>query len=396
MPSLALQKALYPLLYPFGKLYGVCMKMRRNRYARRSKNAEVIQPMQASNSSPKTETHIPCVSVGNISWGGSGKTPVVSWILNECLTKGIRPCVLTRGYKAKPHTLPYAVTQNSSAAEAGDEPLMLARQYPTARIIVDPVRRRGADYARAHEAPQIFILDDGFQHLAMPRDLDIVLLHLQELGSDWNRVIPSGSWRENASALNNADVFCIKCSEQEFSAARGAITKRLAQYGKPVYGFSLRIARLVPLNTCAEQSDFAPSFSNTGDTGNVGNANSAPANLPYHLVSAVGQPAQVAATVAEFLCYSAAKHSIFPDHHAYSEADMQGFCQKALPLICTPKDAAKFSLRYCELLSQNNVPAWTLELATHFHSACLAPQNAPTFSHWWHESIKNTQHNIVR
>jgi len=172
MSSLPLQKSLYPLLRPLGAAYRVLMRARRRRY----ENGAACR------------TDVPCVSVGNIGWGGSGKTPVVQWLLQWAAGHGLHAVVLTRGYKASPPGLPYVVTPQSPAAHAGDEPLMLARSCPQGTVVVDPVRSRSARWAQERLDPDFFVLDDGFQHVQVARDTDLVLLKKDDLHAEWGIV----------------------------------------------------------------------------------------------------------------------------------------------------------------------------------------------------------------
>lgn len=192
MSSLPVQRALYPLLYPFSKIYSFAMSYRRKQYEAGAKEQF----------SPKA----PCVSVGNISWG-SGKTPVVSWLLEWAEHNHYSPVVLTRGYKAAPPRTPYLVTPESTAKQAGDEPVMLATAHRKAHIVVDPIRKRSGAWAEKKFRPELMVLDDGFQHLAVNRDLNLVLLKPEDLTKEWDRVIPAGSWREDQSALSRAHAF---------------------------------------------------------------------------------------------------------------------------------------------------------------------------------------------
>ena len=202
-----LQNILAPLLLPLSLLYGV---------AGRWKRALTMVRWKSSR---------PCVAIGNISWGGTGKTPVTDWLLAWADRKGLRAAVLTRGYGAKPSRLPLLVESGTPASECGDEPLMLSRRHPRAAVMVDPERGRAGRALEASDAaPDIFFLDDGFQHVRAGRDLDLVLLDQDDVRfsplpgrppSNWNRIIPAGTWREPVSALHQAAAFLVKCEPEE-------------------------------------------------------------------------------------------------------------------------------------------------------------------------------------
>ncbi len=338
------QRVLRPVLRPLGLVYGAAMAVRRQRYEKGA--AHVFRPS------------VPTVSIGNIGWGGSGKTPVVDWLLDWAGQEGLRSVVLTRGYKATPPTLPYVVEADSPASCAGDEPLMLARQHPQARIVVDPVRRRSGAWAEKSLAPDIFVMDDGFQHLAVRRDIDLVLLRPDDLKSEWNCVIPSGSWREGADALTRAGAILIKCSPSEFAALLPDVKKRLGRLSVPVFSFSLQPVGMQ--SVLGEEIVTSPGMI-------VRNG--------YSLFSGVGVPAQVERTVASYVGMSPSRYHVFPDHHDYTPDDVRSMAEEGLPLLCTPKDAVKVAD-----LGLADVSVWTLVLKTVFGPAWNTPD---TFPEWW-------------
>ena len=340
MTLLALQSLLRPLLFPASLLYAGFMRLRRRLW-----ELHVLKSFTPSR---------PCIAVGNIALGGSGKTPVVDWLLAHAIQQGLSPAVLSRGYGAKPPHLPLNVSLSHSAAEAGDEPLMLLSRHPQARVIVDPKRTRAARFAEGNLHPDLFLLDDGFQHLAAGRHLNLVLLRPEDLGKDWNSVLPAGFWREGKSALHSADAFLIKAEPEGFAALLPDICARLAPFKKPVFGFCLRPEPLRSLSSAPQEACPAP-----GD--------------PYVLVSGVGNPQQVRATASAFMKGLPKLHSVFPDHHAYSQEDAGRIAASGLPVLCTSKDAVK--------LRGLGIPSlWELSVATVFCSSlwCGLP-----FPQWW-------------
>jgi len=178
--------------------------------------------------------------VGNIGWGGSGKTPLCGHILRWAGKREEHGVVLTRGYRAKPGRLPFLVTPGADPAQAGDEPLMLAKTHRLARIVVDPKRVRAGAWACERFDPDFVLLDDGFQHLPVARDMDLVLLTPQDLLEGWGRVCPVGTWREGESALASASAFLIKVVPGKQPGLAQAIEKRLLPLGKPVFTFALK------------------------------------------------------------------------------------------------------------------------------------------------------------
>jgi tetraacyldisaccharide 4'-kinase len=150
--------------------------------------------------------NVPVISVGNITVGGTGKTPTVIW-LYHLLTKNNIPCaILTRGYK---------VTQNLKlkTQNYGDEPAILAENCPAAKVIVNPDRVAGAEEAINKCGAQVLIMDDGFQHRRLGRDLDIVAIDAT-CPFGYGRLLPAGLLREPVSALKRADAAIITRADQ--------------------------------------------------------------------------------------------------------------------------------------------------------------------------------------
>ncbi|HNR98829.1 MAG TPA: tetraacyldisaccharide 4'-kinase [Planctomycetota bacterium] len=137
----------------------------------------------------------PVVSVGNISLGGTGKTPFVVYLARRLAAEGLRPAVLTRGYR--------------SGGGGCDEPREIAEALPGVRVLVGRDRRRRAAAALAEpEPPGIFILDDGFQHWALHRDVDLVLIDATRPPED-DKVVPAGMLREDVRALGRAHAVVV-------------------------------------------------------------------------------------------------------------------------------------------------------------------------------------------
>src|SRR5687767_10320297 len=124
---------------------------------------------------PQRQRHLskPVISVGNLSMGGTGKTPVVAAIAQWLIENGQRPSILTRGYGREDNVDGVVVVESSTPiSRTGDEPLMLARQVPGATVCVSPDRHLGGVLAEKLGCT-VHILDDGFQHIELARDLDI-------------------------------------------------------------------------------------------------------------------------------------------------------------------------------------------------------------------------------
>ena len=356
-----LHNILAPILLPLSLLYGFGGSLRR-----RMTRCGLLRQWKP----PR-----PCASVGNISWGGTGKTPVTDWLLDHASRHSLRAAVLTRGYGAHPSSLPLRAAPGVPPAECGDEPLMLATRHPDAVIMVDPDRNRAGARAESEFSPDFYLLDDGFQHLSTGRDLDLVLLDKDDVRltpapgrppSNWNRVIPAGSWREPESGLRDAGAYLIKAEPEEWPELVPALKQRLQKYPRPVFAFRMEPAGLRSLN-----ADAAP----------LSDASAVPG--AYVFACGIGDPSQALHTVSAFLGKSPERMLTFPDHHDFSgeKARLEAL---RLPVVCTAKDAVK--LRPLGL----SVPCFSLEVSARFFASlsvgdltgdCSAP--GPDFETWW-------------
>ena len=167
---------------------------------------------------------VPVVSVGNISVGGAGKTPFVMLLCELLARRGIRVAVLSRGYGRASRGV-RVVDPNGSARDFGDEPLLIARKL-NVPVVVGEDRYRAGLVAEREFSPQIILLDDGFQHRALARDFDIVLLTPADAH---DRVLPAGRLREPLSALARADAIVVSsgASPADFPVAGKTIWRAL-------------------------------------------------------------------------------------------------------------------------------------------------------------------------
>jgi tetraacyldisaccharide 4'-kinase len=154
---------------------------------------------------------VPVVSIGNIAVGGTGKTPMADHLIRYFQDRGRKVAVVSRGYRGRVRDVAVVSAGEGpllTAEVCGDEPLLLARRNPGAVVLAAPRRSAGVRLAVERFGARIVILDDGFQHLAVQRDLDIVLLDAcRPLGN--RRVLPAGLLREFPSALDRADLLVL-------------------------------------------------------------------------------------------------------------------------------------------------------------------------------------------
>ena len=189
------------IVNPLSSAYGAAASWRRRWYAHDS--ARVRRLTQ------------PVVSVGNLRAGGSGKTPVVACLARVLLAHGERPSILTRGYGRKRSSAAVTVVSNGShiladVDRAGDEPLMLARALPGVPVLVGADRFESGRFAEQHFGVTVHLLDDGFQHMALARDADLLLVDESDLRE---RVLPVGRLREPLANATAADALLVTAAD---------------------------------------------------------------------------------------------------------------------------------------------------------------------------------------
>jgi tetraacyldisaccharide 4'-kinase len=189
---------------PLSPFYSLCMRLRSNMYSNGFFRREKMG--------------VPVISVGNLTMGGTGKTPIVRYIAEFLSKNGFRPAVISRGYGGRTRDKINVVSDGKTvlmdAVKAGDEPVLLAESLPGIPIVTGAVRSYPCRFAVENLGCDILILDDGFQHLPIVRDVDLVLFNASSpLGN--NRVFPGGELREPFSALSRANAFMVTGMTEE-------------------------------------------------------------------------------------------------------------------------------------------------------------------------------------
>ncbi len=161
---------------------------------------------------------VPVLSIGNLTLGGTGKTPAVHYLADFLLKKGYRPAIISRGYggtsNAKINVVSNGQTLLMDAEEAGDEPRLLAETLPTIPIVTGKRRVHPCRYAIEQLHADVLILDDGFQHISVKRDVNFVLFSAATL-NQYMKVFPGGTLREPFSALSRASALVITGVNEE-------------------------------------------------------------------------------------------------------------------------------------------------------------------------------------
>lgn len=186
---------------------------------------------------------VPVVSIGNITMGGTGKTPLVDFVIKYYSRKGLKTAILSRGYKR--NTKGVGLVSDGSrvhldSREAGDECAMLAHKNPGTIVVVAEKRKEGAGFIADHFAenlPDVIVLDDGFQHRQLYRDLDIVVIDSTAPFFE-DRLIPAGRLREPCKNLDRADLLILSRITGTEQALR--FEKKLRAAGKPLVKTGIR------------------------------------------------------------------------------------------------------------------------------------------------------------
>lgn len=333
------------VLPPLSLLYGAVTRTRLSLYRRGTFHT--------------TRLARPVISIGNITTGGTGKTPLVEWVARTVAAHGKKVCILTRGYGRKDPHLQVIVSDGygvlASPAEAGDEPYLLATKLTGQAAVISSADRIAAgEEAIKDFGTECFVLDDGFQHLRLARDLNVVTI---DATNPWGggRLLPHGRLREAPEGLSRADCVVITRCDQAggIEELEGEIARLIA--GRPVFRSQMRPVRVVSLKNGSELP-------------------SAPARVAAFC--AVGNPGSFFENVGR-LGFEIGLQRAFPDHHVYSQAEIDSLIKDAgaSSLITTAKDAVK--LRALSF----SVPCYVMEIE-------IAIENEEVFTRLIVESVK--------
>jgi len=193
----------------------------------------------------------PVVSIGNLTVGGTGKTPLVEYVANLLVKRGLKPGILTRGYRRrnKADLIPVAPAEKRSPdpREVGDEPALLARKLPQVPMVVGANRFRAGQLAEEKFGVDVHILDDGFQRLSLARDLDIVVLDAtRDLSKE--SLLPAGRLREPVDALKRAQIIVISRVELADAKRVEDLAKQINPHAK-IFHARTKLCELVNVST---------------------------------------------------------------------------------------------------------------------------------------------------
>lgn len=280
------------LLRPLSWLYALLVGARRSAYA-----VHLL---------PVTKLSTPVVVVGNLTVGGTGKTPFVVWLVARLAAAGRKPGVVSRGYGRRGEA-PRLVEEGASASDVGDEPLLVRRR--TGRPVAVARARAIAGRLLATQNVDVIVADDGLQHLALARDCELVLIDGAR-GFGNGLMLPAGPLREGAGRLRTVDAVIMLDGSRERSLA-----------GRPVFHMRLEATSVLPLSGPREAA--LPLASLAGQR--------------VHAVAGIGHPERFFRTLRA-AGLEVIPHA-FPDHHAFRAADLA--FDDELSILMTEKDAVK-------------------------------------------------------
>jgi tetraacyldisaccharide 4'-kinase len=290
------------------------------------------------------------VSVGNITLGGTGKTPFVILLAEMIRNKGYRTAILSRGYKGN-YAGPYGVVSDGErtlldAVQSGDEPYLLAQKLKGVPIVVGKKRWISGRFALDRFKPEVIILDDGFQHLALRRDLDILLLDSHHPFGN-GKLFPRGELREPLTQMGRADVLILTKAQEDDNINN--LRKRLMNSPKRVPLFQVRYQ---PQEVRVWGEENGRDFSILEGRKVLAFAGLARPSSFQKTLSRLG---------AEILKFEA-----FPDHHPYTPEDLERLSGEALrsgaeAMITTEKDRVRI-----RSLPARALPLWTLAIGHEF------------------------------
>jgi tetraacyldisaccharide 4'-kinase len=248
----------------------------------------------------------PVVSVGSLSAGGSGKTPVAAYVARLLRDAGERPAILSRGYARRAPSDGVTVVRDfadvrADVEQAGDEPMMLARVLEGVAVVVDADRYLAGRLAEGRLGATVHLLDDGFQHLQLARDIDLLVMDASEL--DGAATFPSGRLREPVAAATRADALLLSGASEDGEAASIGIRLGVPQ----VFEFTRRLGPAVGVEPAGMvRIEGARVLCVAGIA------------APDRFFDAVRERGAVVAATRPF-----------PDHHPFSAADINGIGQAA-------------------------------------------------------------------
>jgi tetraacyldisaccharide 4'-kinase len=264
--------------------------------------------------SPVRRVGVPVICVGNLTLGGTGKTPMIKWLARWLRDRGMRPAIVSRGYGA-------------NNGQHNDEAMELAQSLPDVPHAQDRDRVAAAQRAIEEFNCDVVLLDDGFQHRRLARDLDIVLIDaLEPFG--FEHVFPRGTLREPLAGLQRANIVCLSRADTISAAERDRIRSRVAEVSPHAAWCELNHAPSRLVNAAGLTHPLEPLYGRR-----------------VAAFCGIGNPAGFRHSLTAIGCEIVAWRE-FPDHHSYTPADLAAIAESAHKagaelIVCTQKDLVK-------------------------------------------------------
>ena len=299
------------VLWPLSVIYGSLLKMRRLAYETRLIKTRTLP--------------LPVIVIGNLSVGGTGKTPLCGQLVDRFREAGWKPAIVSRGYGGIRHEQPHLLSVDDTAATVGDEPVMLYRQTGVP-VCVCIDRASAVEYLAEKTDADLVFSDDGLQHLAMARVADIVVIDgARGLGNRW--LLPAGPLRESMRQLAKADLVAIQVPFTGHDQnASGNLHESLTE------GYSGRVLK-ASSNQCFQLLPTELVRLSSGETSELATLH----GQRIHAVAGIGNPQRFFDSL-QALGLLVEAHP-FPDHHEFALTDLA--FQDSAPILVTAKDAIK-------------------------------------------------------
>ena len=298
------------LLFPFSIIYGIGILVRNFLYDKKIFSIKKL--------------NVPVISVGNISVGGTGKTPIVEFIVDFLNSQNKKIAVISRGYKRKSNGEVIVCDGEKILCDveiSGDEAMQVAKKKNVVTIVSEN-KFEAAKTAVEKFSVDVIVVDDGFQHRKLNRDLDIVLIDVSQFGSN---LLPSGRNREFLSSLKRSDIVVLtRC---DYNKCKSKVDAKL-KIANLIVGTKFVVSKILKYDT-SEEYDV-----------------SILKNKSVVAFCGIGNPKSFLKILDDLNCV-VKEHIIFSDHHKYTESDMTKILNlknrnKVDYIITTEKDAIKF------------------------------------------------------
>lgn len=303
------------LLYPISILYGLTLYIRNKFY-----------DLQLFNS---TQFNIPVISIGNLSLGGTGKTPHIEYLV-KLLKDQNKIATISRGYKRNTKGFVLA-NEQSTANDIGDEPLQFKTKFKNLIVAVDEKRVNGIKkVCELHPTTNLILLDDAYQHRAVSRTTNILLSEYKHLYCD-DFVIPSGRLREFKSGSKRADIIIVTKSPKNITdkERKNILTKLAPKDYQSIYFTSVKYGKTTPFTLAAKNTPIN--------------------NQKVILLTGIAKPSQLIKEVES--TFHILKHLKYSDHHSFSKSDINHIIneynqlkENNIIVISTEKDIMRLSL----------------------------------------------------